>query len=262
MILAVDVGNTNIVIGCMEKEDILFSARYSTDRSKTEDEYALMLMNMFDFNKVKPEMLEGGIISSVVPELKKVFELAVEKLIGKCPILVNPDLITGLTIEIDNTAQLGSDLVVNAVAACSKYPKPILIFDMGTATTLSVIDDKGAYIGGMIMPGLRLSVDALSARTSQLPHISLDAPKQIVGKNTVDCMKAGAIYGNAAMLDGIIDRVSEVLGQTPTVVATGGLICEIAPYCKRNIIVDQNLLLMGLSILYEKNKAHDHSNYL
>lgn len=253
MIIVIDVGNTNIVIGCIEKEDIIFTARYSTDRSKTEDEYALMLMNMFDFHKVKTEMIEGGIISSVVPELKKVLQVAVERLTGKCPLLVGPNIFAGLKIDIDNPSQLGSDLFVNAVAAVCKYPLPILIFDMGTATTLSVIDERGAYIGGMIIPGLRLSVDALSARTSQLPRISLDAPEQLIGKNTIDCMKAGAIYGSAAMLDGIIERVTEALGQNPTVVATGGLICEVARACKKEIIVDQDLLLRGLSILYEQN---------
>ncbi|MDD2216414.1 MAG: type III pantothenate kinase [Eubacteriales bacterium] len=254
MILAIDVGNTNIVIGCLEKEATLFTSRYSTDRSKTEDEYALLLMDMFRFHGISPSDIEGGIISSVVPELKKVFQLAVEKLTGKCPMIVDPAQIEELNIKIDNPAQLGSDLVVNAVAALDKYPKPILIFDMGTATTLSVIDEKGDYIGGMIIPGLRLSVDALSARTSQLPRISLDAPKQLIGTNTINCMKAGAIYGNAAMLDGIIERIEEELGKTPTVVATGGLICEVVPYCKRKIIIDKNLMLWGLGILYKANQ--------
>lgn len=255
MILAIDIGNTNIVLGCMEEEEILFTARYSTDRAKTEDEYALMLMDMFKFHDIFPDQIEGAIISSVVPELKTVFQLAVKEVTGKHPLIVSASLNTDLKIKIDNNNQLGSDLVVNAVAACAKYPKPIMIFDMGTATTLSVIDVQGAYIGGMIIPGLRLSVDALSAQTSQLPRISLDPPEQLIGTNTINCMKAGAIYGSAAMLDGVIDRVEEALGGQPfSVIATGGLISEVLPYCKRKIIYDSNLMLQGLHILYEKNK--------
>jgi len=254
MILAIDVGNTNIVIGCMEKDNILFTARISTDRAKTEDEYAVMLKNLFEINGVSSDIVEGGIISSVVPDLKKVLYLAVKKVTGKSPLIVSQDLDTGLIIDMDAPASLGSDLMVDAVAAIAKYPKPILIFDMGTATTLSVIDENGVYIGGMIMPGLRLGVDALAARTSQLPRISLDAPEQLIGKNTINCIKAGAIYGNAGMLDGLIDRVAEELGTTPTVIATGGLIGEVVPYCKRKLIFDKHLTLWGLLMLYERNK--------
>lgn len=254
MILAIDVGNTNIVIGCMEKDNILFTARISTDRAKTEDEYAVMLKNLFEINGVSSDIVEGGIISSVVPDLKKVLYLAVKKVTGKSPLIVSQDLDTGLIIDMDAPASLGSDLMVDAVAAIAKYPKPILIFDMGTATTLSVIDENGVYIGGMIMPGLRLGVDALAARTSQLPRISLDAPEQLVGKNTINCIKAGAIYGNAGMLDGLIDRVAEELGTMPTVIATGGLIGEVVPYCKRKLIFDKHLTLWGLLMLYERNK--------
>jgi type III pantothenate kinase len=254
MILVIDVGNTNIVVGCMEGEEILFTARYSTDREKTEDDYALVFMNMFQFNGVDPKAVEGGIISSVVPALKKVLKLAVAAVTGKTPLMVGPELDVGLDIEMDNPGTVGSDLLVDAVAAIAKYPAPILIFDMGTATTLSVIDRDLKYIGGMIMPGMILSMDALSSRTSQLPRISLDAPEQLIGKNTINCMKAGAIYGNAAMLDGIIDRVEDELGGLGTVLATGGLIGEVVPFCRRNIIVEKDLMLYGLQMLYERNK--------
>lgn len=254
MILVIDVGNTNIVIGGIREEEILFQARYSTDRAKTEDEYALMLMDMFRLEQVEASEIEGGIISSVVPELKKVLQLAVLKLTGKCLMIVGPELSTGVKIDMDIPGQLGSDLVVDAVAALAKYPTPIMIFDMGTATTLSVINKEGIYIGGMIIPGLRLSVDALFTKTSQLPRISLDAPEQLIGKNTINCMKAGAIYGNAAMMDGIIDRVEEALGEKPTVIATGGLICEVVPFCRRELIIDKDLILWGLKIIYDMNK--------
>ncbi|MGI6733278.1 MAG: type III pantothenate kinase [Anaerovoracaceae bacterium] len=254
MIIAIDAGNTNIVIGCLEKDQIFFTARISTDRVKTEDEYAVTLMNLFQINGISPKEVEGGIIASVVPELNQVLQLAVKMVIGKIPMLVSLDLDTGLKIEMDTPNSLGADLVVDAVAAIAKYPKPIMIFDMGTATTLSVIDENGTYIGGMIMPGLRLGVDALAARTSKLPRVSLEAPEQLIGKNTVDCIKAGAIFGHAGMLDGLIDRVAEELGKMPTVIATGGLIGEIVPHCKRKLIYDKHLMLWGLQILYERNK--------
>ena len=161
---------------------------------------------------------------------------------------------TGLNIKIDNPAQLGGDLVVAAVGACAKYPRPIVLFDMGTATTVSVIDRSGSYLGGMIIPGLRVAVDALSARASQLPlNISLEAPESLIGANTIDCMRSGAIYGNAAMLDGIIDRVEEELCAPVTAVATGNLISMVLPYCERKIYPEPNLLLHGLRLLYEKN---------
>jgi type III pantothenate kinase len=253
MILAIDVGNTNIVLGCMDDEKIYFTARFSTDRAKTSDEYAILIQNLFMVNRYSLSKIEGGIISSVVPELSVVLQDAFKKVTGKLSLIVGSGVKTGLNILIDNPAQLGSDLVVDAVAAYAEYPKPILIFDMGTATTLSVLDAHGNYIGGMIMPGVHLAMEALSKGTSQLPHISLEAPKKIMATNTVDCMKSGAIFGNAAMLDGVIARVEEELGQQATVVATGGLIHFVIPYCKHTIICDDDLTLKGLYIIYKKN---------
>lgn len=254
MILAIDVGNTNIVFGVIDSQKIHFTARLATDRAKTSDEYAILIQNLFMVNHFALDKIEGSIISSVVPELSVVLRDAIEKLTAQQVLIVGSGLKTGLNILIDNPAQLGSDLVVDAVAASAEYPKPILIFDMGTATTLSVVDARGNYIGGMIIPGVRLATEALSRGTSQLPHISLEAPKKITGTNTIDCMKSGAIYGNAAMLDGIIERVEEMLGQPATVVATGGLTHSIIPHCKRKIICDDDLMLKGLLILYKKNK--------
>ncbi|MDD2484042.1 MAG: type III pantothenate kinase [Eubacteriales bacterium] len=254
MILVIDVGNTNIVIGGMEKDQIVFQARYSTDRAKTEDEYALMFMDMFRLESILPDEIEGGIISSVVPELRKVLMLAIKKITGKCLMILGPDIETDLVVDMDIPGQLGSDQIADAIAALAKYPTPILIFDMGTATTLSVISKDGVYRGGMIIPGLKLSVEALYTKTSLLPRISLEKPAHLIGKNTTDCMKAGAIYGNAAMMDGLIERLEEELGEKATVLATGGLIKEIVPYCKREIIMDKDLILSGLQMLYEKNK--------
>ena len=256
MILTIDVGNTNTVIGGMEDGKLCFTLRIQSDRSKTVDEYELHLKSLLELRGVRKENIEGGILSSVVPELKNVLFDTMLQLTGKRFLVVGAGLKTGLNIRTDYPAQLGADLVVDAVAALARYPAPIAIFDMGTATTMSVIDAGGNYIGGMIMPGLRLSVDALSAHTAQLPYIHLDTPPHLIGTNTVDCMQAGAIFSNAAMLDGLIDRVEDELGQKLTVVATGGLMSTILPHCRRDIHYHENLILEGLYLLYQKNQPH------
>ena len=253
MILAIDIGNTNIVIGAIQKQNIVFTARISTDPKRTSDEFAFLIGGILEKHHMNPRDMEGGIVSSVVPELKAVMQHTLEQLIGKPTLVVGSGLRTGLNIRTDDPAQLGSDLVLAAVAAVAKYPKPILIYDLGTATTLSVIDPNGNYIGGMIIPGMRLSIDALSAHAAQLPYVHLEKPQQFVASNTINCMQAGVVYGTAAMLDGLSERVEEFLGMPATVVATGGLVHLVAPYCKRKLICDDNLLLEGLRILYEKN---------
>ena len=256
MIIAIDIGNTNIVLGCLDPDtgELFFTSRLASDRVKTSDEYASLMRNMFILNQVERHNIEGSIISSVVPALTVTMKDAIRQLCGRESLVVGAGLKTGLNIVMDNPAQLGSDLVTDAVAA-AEYPKPLLIFDLGTATTLSVVDKRGSYIGGMIMPGISLSLEALSSRTSQLPHISLEGPKRLIGTNTVDCMKSGIVYGSAAMLDGMIARVTRELGEKPTVVATGGLAPHITKYCESEIICDNTLILKGLRILYNKNKA-------
>lgn len=255
MILAIDVGNTNIVLGGLEQGKQVFSARCASDRNKTEDEYALIFQGILGMHGVSIAEIEGGILSSVVPYLRTVIPRAIYLLTGKHILVVGSGLKTGLNIRMDNPASLGSDMVVDAVAALSKYPTPIAIFDMGTATTLSVIAKNGDYIGGMIMPGLRVSVDSLSARAAQLPYINLAPPKNLIGANTIECMQAGAIYGCAAMMDGLLDRVEEELGEPVTAVLTGGLGRLVGPYCKREIHVEPDLLIEGLKVLYEKNQT-------
>ena len=254
MILAVDIGNTNIVIGCIEGSECVFVERLSTVRTKTELEYAIDIKNVLDIYHIKKADLEGGIISSVVPQITTVAKLAVEKILKKEVLVVGAGIKTGLNIRIDNPAQLGSDLVVDSVAALAEYPVPLLVFDMGTANTVCVIDKNKNYIGGMIYPGIGLSLDSLTVNASQLGGISLEAPEHIIGKNTVDCMKSGAIYSSAAAIDGIIDRLSEELEGEVTVIATGGLAKKIVPHCRRKIILDDNLLLKGLAVIYRKNR--------
>ena len=254
MILAIDIGNTNIVVGCIDREKTYFIERLSTVRTKTELEYAVDLKTVVDIYHIKRADIEGCIISSVVPQITNAVKLAAEKVLHKEPMVLGPGVKTGLNIMMDNPGQLGADLVANAVAGIHEYPLPLAIIDMGTASTVSVVDEKKHYVGGMIFPGMGVSLDALTARASQLSGISIEAPKRIIGKNTIECMKSGVIYSNAAALDGIVDRIEEELGQKITVVATGGLARKIVPHCRREILLDEDLLLKGLLIIYEKNR--------
>lgn len=255
MILAIDAGNTHIVLGCLEGDSLRFTARLCTDRAKTKDEYALLFRSLFELHHADPACVDGAILSCVVSELSDVLCRATAAVVGKMPLVVGAGIKTGLNIKIDDPGQLGADLVVGAVAATDKYPKPMIIFDMGTANTMSVIDKEGRFLGGAILAGLQLSLDALASGTSQLPHIQLSVPKKVVCSNTVECMQSGAVYGHAAMLDGLIDRVEEELG-TPmaSVVATGGLSTVVVPLCKRKIAVEEDLMLRGLKLIYDKNR--------
>ena len=254
MILAIDIGNTNIVVGCIDDRKTYFIERLSTNRTKTELEYAVDLKNVLDIYHIKKTDIEGCIISSVVPQITNIAKLAAEKILKKDVIVLGPGVKTGLNIMMDNPGQLGADQAADAVAGIANYPVPLILIDMGTATTASVVNSKKQYVGGMILPGVGVSLDALTARASQLSGISLDAPRHVIGKNTIECMKSGVLYSNAAALDGIIDRIEEELGEKTTVVATGGLAKKIIPHCKRKIILDEELLLRGLLIIYEKNK--------
>ena len=254
MILAIDIGNTNIVVGCIDDLKTYFIERLSTNRTKTELEYAVDLKNVLDIYHIKKTEIEGCIISSVVPQITNIAKLAAEKILKKEVMVLGPGVKTGLNIMMDNPGQLGADQVADAVAGISGYPVPLILIDMGTATTASVVNSKKQYVGGMILPGVGVSLDALTARASQLSGISIDAPRHVIGKNTIECMKSGVLYSNAAALDGIIDRIEEELGEKATVVATGGLAKKIVPHCKREIILDEELLLRGLLIIYEKNK--------
>lgn len=253
MILALDAGNTNIVLGIVEHDTVLFSARLATDRSKTEDEYAVFFKNILELHNVNPRDIHGGIISSVVPPLTHVLKRAIELVSGTTPLVVGPGVKTGLNILIDNPKQLGSDLVVDAVAALAEYPAPLILLDMGTATTFSAIDARGNFLGVVILPGVRVSQEALSSRTSQLPHISMEAPDHVIGRNTTASMQSGMVYGQASMVDGMIDRIQEELGGTATVIATGGLSRQIIPHCRHKILYDNDLLIKGLLLIYKRN---------
>lgn len=254
MVLAIDVGNSDIVIGGYENDVLCFTSRCASDRKKAKDEYALLFKGILELHNITPDRIQSGIISAVVPSLRTLVQQAIEALTGSTFLTVSSGIKTGLNIRTDYPGELGSDLVAEAVAAIVIYPKPIVIFDMGTSTTVSVVDQNGAYLGGMLCPGLRISVDALSSRADQLPSITLKAPERLIGKNTEECMQAGAIYGCAAMLDGLIDRLDAELGVSSTAIITGGLASLVVPYCQKSIIINQNLLLDGLYILHKKNR--------
>lgn len=254
MLFAIDMGNSNIVLGCLKDSELLFEERLSTDTSKTELEYAIAFKNIFELHQINITDITGSIISSVVPQLTEVIHNAVNKITGLDAMIVGPGIKTGLHIIIDNPAQLGSDLVVAAVAGLKEYAPPLAIIDMGTATKISVINESAKYIGCIIIPGLKTALEALVSNTSQLQGISLVAPQKVVGRNTIDSMKSGMIYGNAACIDGLLERIEEELGQEVTVIATGGLADKVLPYCKRKIILEQALLLKGLNEIYEKNQ--------
>lgn len=253
MILAIDIGNTNIVLGCIEDNKIIFRERIYTNQLATDLEYAANLKTAMEMHDIAPKQMIGAIISSVVPSMTATFSAAVRKLIGIKPMVVGPGIKTGLSIVIDNPAQLGSDLVVDAVAGVSEYPAPMIIIDMGTATTLSVVDENKRYIGGMIVTGMAVATDALISRTAQLPKFAFEKPKHVIGTNTVDCLKSGLMYSNACALDGMIERIEEELGQKCTVIATGGLASTVVPLCRRDMILDDDLLLKGLNLIYNKN---------
>ncbi|MBR0471031.1 MAG: type III pantothenate kinase, partial [Clostridia bacterium] len=226
--------------------------RFTTNHTATPLEYAISLNAVLEMSDIKRESIKGAIISSVVPSVTDTIKTAVKKLTGTDAMVIGPGIKTGLSIKTDNPAQLGSDLVVDAVAGISEYGAPLIIFDLGTATTISVINKNREYLGGMIMPGMMISLNAMVSRTSQLPKISLDPPKKLIGTNTIDCMKSGILYGTAASMDGMIDRIREEMGEV-TVIATGGLAGTIVPLCKNKVIHDDELLIKGLMLIYNKN---------
>ena len=254
MLLAVDIGNTNIVFGCVDDNDnILVSERISTNHSATAAEFAVLIKTILEMHDFRCSDIHDAIISSVVPSVTNTIKEAVRKLFGVKAMVAGSGMKTGLNIIIDNPKSLGSDQAVDAVAAINNYPLPLIIIDMGTATTVSVVDKNKNYLGGLIFTGMGVATDALIQRTAQLPKIDFELPPSIIGKNTIDCMKSGSIYSNAAALDGIITRIEKEMGEECTVVATGGLAEVVVPQCMKKIHLDKDLLIKGLTIIYRKN---------
>lgn len=253
MILALDIGNTNMVIGGFDKDKLAFVSRISTDADKTEYEYASLIKDIMQLEGMSAEPIEGAVISSVVPPLNQIIKDALEKVFGITALVVGPGIKTGVNLLIDDPLQAGADLVCSTAAVYKHYKTPAVVVDMGTATKLSYVDKNGAFCGVSIIPGVGISINALSSRTAQLPQISFDAPKNIIGRNTVDSMQSGLIYGSACMIDAMLDRIREEYGEFD-VVATGGIARYIIPHCKTDILIDEDLILKGLYVIFKKNK--------
>lgn len=257
MLLAIDIGNSNVVFGCLNEENkVVRQFRMVTDLKKTEDEYAAGMKTILEFNDLSCENIEGAIISSVVPPLTEIFRTAVEKFIGVRALVLGAGLKTGLNIMIEDPGSLGADLVAASVAAMAEYPLPVIVFDMGTATTITVVDKGNKYIGGAIVPGVALSMNALSSGTSLLQKVPIEAPKKCINTTARESMQSGAVFGTASLLDGMIDRFEQELGCKASLVATGGLSEKIVPHCRHTIAYDADLLLRGLAMIYRKNRRN------
>ena len=254
MVLTVDVGNTNVMLGGFDGDRLSFVASMSTAACETADEYGAKLLAILALHGVERSDIDGAILSSVVPQLNSVIKEAIEFLYGITPILVGPGIKTGIGIRCDTPSSVGSDLIAASVAASSIYKVPAIIVDMGTATKLTVVNEQGAFVGVSILPGVLMGMNALSENTAQLPKVSLEAPPSVIGKNTVDSIRSGIIFGGAATVDGMIDRIFRELGGEIPVYATGGLASIIIPHCYHEITLDEHLVLKGLNVLYKRNK--------
>ena len=251
--MTLSVENTNLVMGCFDGDVLRFTSRLAADRNKTGDEYAISFKSILDMHGIRREQITGSIVASVVPALIREIMEALRLTLGKEPLLVGPGVKTGLNILSDNPAALGSDLVVNAVAATNEYPAPLIVIDLDTATTLLAVNEKKAFVGSIIAPGVSISARALAESCDQLPQITIEPPRELIGRNTVDCMKSGVVFGIAAMLDGMVDRMERELGGDCCVVVTGPMADVIVPHCRREMTADPTLLLKGLRRIYEKN---------
>lgn len=255
MILVVDVGNSNIVLGIYKHRELLHHFRISTSRQSTVDEYGILIHSFFQMSGISTSEIEGVIISSVVPPLVNVLEEMCIKYVGKKPLIVGPGIKTGLNLRYENPREVGADRIVNAVAAIDQFNCPLVVVDFGTATTFDCIDGEGNYLGGAIVPGIGISTEALYQRASKLPRIELEKPKKVIGRNTIHAMQAGIIFGYAGQVDGIVERIKEEMKATPKVIATGGLAELIASETRTIEVVSPMLTLEGLRIIYERNKG-------
>lgn len=254
MILVIDAGNTNIVLGVYESRDKLrMCSRISMDRAKTSDQFAVEIRDILRLYDISEQEITGAILSCVVPQVSIALKNAVRKILDCEVLTVGPGMKTGMQIRVDNPNEVGADIIVGCVAALDKYPVPCVVIDMGTVTKMVVLDRDRAMIGAVFMPGVRISAESLSEKTAQLPHVALDAPPKVVGTGTSACIRSGIIYGHASMIDGLADRIEEQVGEKCTFVVTGGHAASVFPHCRRKMIYDNQLLLDGLYLLYCKN---------
>lgn len=253
MILVVDVGNTNIVLGIYKNRELLHHFRLGTNRQSTGDEYGVLIYNLFQMSRIDVRDIEGVIISSVVPPLMQMLEQMCETYLKKTPLVVGPGIKTGLNLRYENPREVGADRIVNAVAAVELYGGPLVVVDFGTATTFDCIDAQGNYLGGAIVPGIGIATEALYQRASKLPRIELEKPKKVIGRNTIHAMQAGIIFGYAGQVDGIVGRIRKEMNTSPKIVATGGLAALIASETSSIEEVNPLLTLEGLRLIYERN---------
>lgn len=255
MIFTIDIGNTNISFGLFDNDELVFVARLATERNRTDDQYALEFLSVFKMNDINVNIISGAVLSSVVPELTMIIKAAIRKICRISPITLAPGVKTGLNILIDNPSELGADLAAGAVGAAAKYALPAFVIDLGTATKVYAVDENRGYRGGMIAPGIEISLKALTNTSSLLPSIALNPPKKACGTNTVEALQSGIIFGTADMIDGMLDRFKAELGEPASIIATGGLSSYIVDVCKYDIKYDKNLLLYGLKAIYDKNTS-------
>lgn len=254
MLLVIDIGNTNIVLGMYEGEDLRFHWRVATDRNKTEDEYGMLIRSLFMSVGLEFKQVEGVIVSSVVPPLNFTVERMCQKYFQRKPLVIGPGIKTGLNIKYEYPREVGADRIVNAVAAIHYYGTPLIIVDFGTATTFCFVDEQGHYWGGSIAPGIAISTEALYSRAAKLPRIEIAKPSSVVGRNTIAAMQSGIYYGFVGQVEGIVRRMKAEAKAEPKVVATGGLAPLISNETSSIDVVDPNLTLKGLRLIYERNK--------
>jgi len=254
MILVFDVGNTNIVLGVYDERVLTHHWRVSTEKSRTMDEYAVVIKNLFDFSGLTFKEIGAVVISSVVPPVNQTLEALSRKYFGEEPLVVGPGVKTGMPIIIDNPREVGADRIVNAVAAYNKYGGPLVIVDSGTATTFCVVSKRGEYLGGAIAPGIGISTEALFQRASKLPRIEIVKPTSVIARNTVAAMQSGIYYGFIGQIDGLVNRMKAEMGPETKVIATGGLAEMISQDSDTIETVDPFLTLDGLLLIYERNR--------